>query len=79
MTTSPPCLQRKRAMARATRVMATAMRVAGNKESNGEGGEGGKGYGDGDGKGEGEGEREGEGEVEGEGEGEGCKSDGDCN
>ncbi len=50
MMTPPPCLQRKRAMARATRVMTTAMRVAGDEEGDGEGG---KVYGDGDEEGEG--------------------------
>ncbi len=63
MMTPPPCLQRKRAMARATRVMATATRVAGDEEGDGKGGEGGRVYGNGDE----------------EGEGEGCKSDGDGN
>jgi hypothetical protein len=52
MMTPPTCLQRKRAMARAIRVMATATRVAGDKEGNGEGGEV---YGDGDEEGKGEG------------------------
>jgi hypothetical protein len=46
-------------MARGTEVMATATRVAGNKEGDGKGGKGGKVYGNGNE----------------EGKGEGCKSD----
>jgi hypothetical protein len=50
---TPPCLQRKRAMARAKRAMGMVTRVAGNEKGDGKGG---KGYGDeGEGAGEGEG------------------------